>query len=448
VTPCYFALDCIPGADGQIRVVDVHGSVGSGLTTLASAYGGAPAARARLKPYLQRLAELAAGKLILFVHDPFRPRPTFPDSFFDLAQRYAAFCPITDWVPDEIGMFLEPLAGRLRARLGYCAAARVDYQGGQPKVLLSGYRDRARRPPKTVILSPEDIGVVVFSGASDRFPDDLKSQSWFVNVNPPLLDRALEHKWLLPTLLEGTSAASRLPRSLPVGLGFRTAAEITEFTGALHGPNGFPVAVMKPSHTSLSPGVRFLDRTALRALALRQPERRLPAPEGEKLLAPRIEHTYEEVSGYRGKLLDNMLRTPGARVHDHRDGTFHFSAPYPFLECTVSTLQEYVEARPLRSRRTGKLHRGSLRVVIFDRKIVAAVYRLGHEVDDGTFRDLTRPGVRVFHEGASPEEEAGIAWQLLPFAEELERRIQQRVRSDADLDALRRAWVQRQTTDA
>ncbi len=99
VGPCYYALDCIPSADGQLKIIDVHGSVGGGLTVLAAGYGGR-AARARLQPYLQRLGELAGGRLILFIHDLFTTGQTFPDDFFEVAQRFAAYCPITDWVPD------------------------------------------------------------------------------------------------------------------------------------------------------------------------------------------------------------------------------------------------------------------------------------------------------------------------------------------------------------
>src|SRR5207249_3078509 len=153
-------------------------------------------------------------------HDPFQARQTFPDDFFDLVQRCAEYGPITDWVPDlqaqfqgawdngrtpeveQMGLFLDPLARRLRLRLGYCTTVRVDYQDHSPKVLLSGYRERARRPGTTVILSPEEIGVVVYSGASDRFPEGLKQQEWFPVVNPHLLDRLLESKWLLAELLK------------------------------------------------------------------------------------------------------------------------------------------------------------------------------------------------------------------------------------------------------
>ncbi|HTE17374.1 MAG TPA: hypothetical protein VK689_03205 [Armatimonadota bacterium] len=473
MSPCYYALDCIPTADGRYQVIDVQGGVGAGLDMLDAAYGGKAAARARLRPYLQRLGEVAQGKLILFIQDSFAAGQTFPDDFFDLVQRFIAYCPITDWVPDlqvdrrrdgnayrtpeveQIGVFLDPLAGRLRLKIAYCSSARVDYQraesvrarsaSSRPMVLLSGFRERARRKETSVILAPEEIGVGVFSGRGERFPDDLKQQEWFPLVNPPLLDALLENKWLLPLLLEGTPAARMLPRWMPVGMGLRTAAEVMEFTNSLHAPNAFPLAALKPSHFRLSPGLRFLDRTALRALAARQPEHRLPARQAEALLSPRIAHSYEEISRYRGKLLDNLLRAPGAEVHDHGDGTFHYSAPYPFLETTVAVLQEYVEARPIRSRRTGKFHRGSMRVVIFDRKIVAALYRLDQEVDDGTFRDLTRPDVSTFFEGVAPDEEAALQEQLGSFIDELERQFAARVRSEEDLRLLREHWILDQT---
>jgi hypothetical protein len=462
VVPCYYALDCIPTPDGGIQIVDVRGGVGGGLAMLATAYGSKAAARARLQPYLQRLGEVAGGRLVLFVQDAFSARQTFPDDFFTLVQKYGSYCPVTDWVPDlqthqrqsreaertpgveQMGVFLDPLAGRLRLKIAYCSAARVDYQEDRPKVLLSGYRERARRQGTSVILSPEEIGVVVFSGSSDRFPDDFRDQPWFLAVNPPLLDRFLENRWLLPALLEGTQAARLLPHWIPVGMGTRTGAEIREFAQRLQAPNGFPQAVLKPSHVSLSPGIRFLDRTSLRALAARQPADRLPADLLPVLLDPRIAHSYDEISSYRGKLLDNLVRTRGAEVHDHGDGTFHFSAPYPFLECTVSILQEYVEGRPVRSRRTGKLHWGYLRVVVFDRKIVAAIYHLDQEPSDGTFRDLAHPDIPTFVEGMPADEETALQAQIVPFVEELERQFAARVRSDTDLTSLREQWVENQ----
>jgi len=467
VSPCYHILDCIPAADGGVKVTDVRGGVGGGMGMLAAAYGGQAAARARLRPYLQRLGELAEGRRILFFHDPFSGGPAFPDDFFNLVQQFAQYSPITDWVPDlhglrrkngeaerppdveQMGVFLDPLAGRLRLKIAYCSAGRVDYQATEgmpePRVLLSGYRERARQRPSSAILMPEEVGVVVFSGCSDRLPDGFKTQPWFSLVNPPLLDELYESRWLLPMLLEGTAAARLLPRWIPVGAGMRTGAEVMEFAGGQEAVGGFPVAVLKPSLTCLSPGARFLGRTAMRALAVHQPERRLPYHLAEELLSPRISHSYEEVSGYRGKLLDNLLRTPGAEVHDHGDGTFHYSAPYPFLESTVGILQEYVEGRPIRSRRTGKYHRGALRVVMFDRKIVAAIYHLDQEPDDGTFRDLARPDVPTFYEGASQDDEHSFQAELAPFVEEIERSLAARVNEEADLARLRQEWVAAQT---
>lgn len=459
VTPYYYALDCITAPGGELKVIDVHGGVGGGLTMLASAYQGKASARDRLRPYLQRLGEVACGKTILFVHDLFTTGQTFPDDFFNWVQRFIAWGPVTDWVPDlqeyrkrqwdtpstpqveQMGLFLDPLAAKLRLKLAYCSAARVQYQNGRPMILLSGYREKARHRGESTVVAPEDIGVVVFSGPSERFPDDLKQQSWFPIVNPPLLDELFENKWLLPALIEGTPAERLLPKWMPVGMGLRTAAEIREFADRLHAPAGFPLAVLKPSHLGLSLGVRFLDRTGLRALIARQPERRIPARLAEECLEPHIAHSYEEVTAYRGKQLDNLLRTPGARVHDHGDGTFHYSAPYPFLESTVGVLQEYVEARPVRSRKTGQVHRGYTRVVMFDGRVVAALHRLDQDPDDGSFRDITRQEVKTFFEGASPEEEAEYQAQLAPFFREVERQFHARIHTREDLVRLRDRWV-------
>jgi len=460
--PCYYALDCIQAADGRLVVIDMHGGVGGGLTMMAAGYGGQSAARARLEPYLRRLGELAGGRLVLFVQDLFTAGQAFPDDFFNLVQKYIGYCPVTDWVPDlqasrrqnrdtslapeveQMGVLLDPLANRLRLKIAYCAGARLEEQRGKAKILLSGYRERARHRPTTVITPPEEIGVVVFSGPSERFPDDFRKQPWFTIINPPVVDQLLENRWLLGALLEGTPAARLLPRSIPVGMGLRTSHEVTEFAASLQAPGGFPLAVLKPSHLNLSLGVRFLDRVALRALAVRQPDTRLPGSVALELVNPRIAHSYEEIMGYRGKQLDNLLRTPGAEVHDHGDGAFHYTAPYPFLENTVALLQEFVEPQPIRARRTGKLHRGYLRVVIFDRRIMAALHRLDQEPDDGTFRDITRPDVPTFFEGVSPEMEAQLQAQLGPFIEEMERQLQGRIHTSDDVARLRERWLMEQ----
>ncbi len=462
VGPRYLAVHCILTADG-VRVLDTQGGVGGGLTSLAGAYGGRAAA-SRLEPCLRKFGELAERRRILFVHDPFSDRQPFPDDFFNLVETYAAYGPITDWVPDlqsartpvggarrpgleEMGAFLDPLARRLRLRLAYCSTARVDYQHGEPKLLLSGFRERARQDGTSAILSPEDVGVLVFTGAAARFPDDLRNQDWFPVVNPPVFDELLEHKWLVPALLQGTRGASFLPRRIPVGMGLRSRAEIQAFATDLQAPGGFPLAVLEPSLQSLLPGLRYLDRTALRALASHQPESRVRPELAESLLAPSVSHAYEEIGSYRGKQLDNLLRTRHAKVHDHGDGTFHFSAEYPFLECTVSLLREFVEARPVRSRRTGKLHRGTVRVVLFERKIVAAVHHLGLEPDDGTFRDLNRPDVPSFHEAASPEDEATLQEALGLFAGELEREFDRRRKEPDPIRALLSDWLRAQATN-
>ncbi len=242
-------------------------------------------------------------------------------------------------------------------------------------------------------------------------------------------------------LLQGTPAASLLPEWIPVGMGFRTRDEVRRFADSLDGPGGFPRAVVKPSHLALSLGVRFLDRPALQALALRQPAQRLPARDVERLLRPRVVHRYEEVNSYRGKQLDSLLRTPGAEVRDHGDGTFDFSAPYPFLESTVGILQEYVECRPIRSSRTGRLHRGYLRVVLLGGEIIAALYRLDQEPDDGSFRDITRQDVPTFFEGAPPAVEEELRRELVPFFAAFEGEFFARVQAPADLDRLRDRWI-------
>jgi hypothetical protein len=463
VTPYYYALDCITDPGGELKVIDVHGGVGGGLTMLATAYPGKAAARDRLLPYLRRLGEVGGGKRVLFVHDLFTTGQTFPDDFFNWVQRYIAYGPVTDWVPDlqeyrrrqwetprapeveQMGLFLDPLAARLRLKIAYCTAARVQYQFGEPRLLLSGYREKARHRGESRVVRPEEIGVVVFTGPTERFPEDLKQQDWFPLVNPPTLDQLFENKWLLPALLEGTPAADLLPRWIPVGMGLRTAGEVRDFSDTLHSPSGFPLAVLKPSHLGLSLGVRFLDRTGLRALISRQPEGRLPAHLAEECLDPQIQHTYDEVTAYRGKQLDNLLRAEGAAVHDHGDGTFHYSAPYPFLESTVGILQEYVEARPVRSRKTGQHHRGYTRVVMFDGKVVAALHRLDQEPDDGSFRDITRQNVKTFFEGANAEDEAFFQEQLGPFFQEVENQFHARIQNEADLIRLRDRWVLDQT---
>lgn len=458
----YCVLECVPAADGRFRVIDIRGGLGGSFAALA-AQGARTQVRARLIPYLQQVAAIANGKRILFLSDPFNAGQTFPDDFFNYVQRYSGYAPVTDWVPDleqsrrtqrdpsvpeeieAISRLLDPMAAKLQLKLGYCAGVRVKYQGRTPRLLLSGYQERGRQRPQSVVQAPGEIGALIFGGPTERFPDDLREQNWFPIINAPLFDQLLESRWLAMSLLEGTAAATLLPRWMPVGMGLRTADEVRAFAASLQSAKGFPLATLKPSHQRLSMAMRFLDRTALRALAARQPEQRLPSRLADELFTPRILHSYEEISGYRGKLLDNLLRTSGAAVHDHGDGTFHFSAPYPFLESTVAILQEYVEARPIRSARTGDLHRGQLRVLLFDDTLVAAIYRLERERDDGTFKDLTRPEVKVFFEHASAEEEAALRAQIIPFFRELRTQFEGRVQSPADLERLRRRWVQEQT---
>jgi hypothetical protein len=457
----YCILDCVPTPGGGLVVVDIRGGLGGDLVPL-SAHGSRVETRARLLPYLERLGDVAQGRRILFIEDAFAAGQTFPDDFFNYVHRFGSYGPVTDWVPDleqyrrrnrdnavtpgveRVAALLDPLAAKARVKLSYCSGARVEYQQGVPKLLLSGYRQRARQRAQSVILAPEEVGVAIFGGPSERFPDDLRRQSWFPVLNPPVLDRVLESRWLVSTLLSGTPAEALLPRWIPVGMGLRTSEEVREFAATLGAPNGFPLGVLKPSHQGLSLALRFLDRTALRALSARQPERRIPARTALELLTPRIVHSYEEISGYRGKLLDNLLRTRGAEVHDHGDGTFHFSAPYPFLESTVAVLQEYVEARPIRSQRTGELHRGHLRVLLADDHLVAAVYRLDRDRDDGTFRDLTRAEAKVFHEYVPESEEATVRAQVVPFFAELRSQVEGRIRSDADIDRLRARWIEDQ----
>ena len=111
----------------------------------------------------------------------------------------------------------------------------------------------------------------------------------------------------------------------------------------------------------------------------------------------------------------------------------------------MGVLQECVEPRSVRSRRTGRFHRGYLRVVMFDGKIVAAIYRLDPEPDDGTFHDPTRTDAPALYEAAPPDEEARLQEQLGPFVGEIERQFREQIHTDADLTALKQRWLRGQT---
>jgi hypothetical protein len=462
VTPRYYSLDCIRAADGRLVVIDIQGGVGSGLELLLGAYGGRSSERDRLESYLRRLAEAACGRRILFLQDPFESGQPVPEDFFSLVQKYAAFGPIIDWVgelqehrrsrhtperrarADRLTAEIESAARRLRVPLAWCGAARLEQQEGSTLLLVSGYRERFRQQGVSRVVSPDEIGLVAFQGPTQRFPEALGGQSEFPVVNPPLLDRVFDNRWLPTALLESTPASRFLPRWIPVGMGLRTAGEVREFTDSLSAPAGFPLAVLKPSHPGRSLALRFLDRIGRRALEARHPARRLPSRALRELLNPRLIHTYDEITAYRGKQLDNLLRLPGAEVLDHGDGTFRFAAPYPFLESTVALLQEYVEEQPVRSRRTGRLHRGYLRAQVLGGELLAAIHVLDEEPDDGTFRDLTRPGVRTLREGASQEEVEELRPVLQSFIRELEHQIDGRIRTAADLQRLRDRWITEQ----
>ncbi|MGV3721220.1 MAG: hypothetical protein ACO1SX_09955, partial [Actinomycetota bacterium] len=81
MSPSYCVLDCVPTPDGRYVVVDVRGGIGGNLAMLA-AHGSKSEVRARLIPYLTRLAEIAGNRRILFIYDPFTAGQTFPDDFF------------------------------------------------------------------------------------------------------------------------------------------------------------------------------------------------------------------------------------------------------------------------------------------------------------------------------------------------------------------------------
>ena len=336
---------------------------------------------------------------------------------------------------------MEWLARRHRLDCAYCDHLEVVEQAGELRLLATNYRTRYGRVGESRYLRPDEVGALAYSGLSERFPHGLRGRSWFPVVNPPPTDRFFESKWLLPALVEGTPASECLPREIPVGMGLRTAAETRAFVDELSPRPGFPRCVVKPNHLAESIGIHFLELEAAYALAAAQPAERLPRRRAEALWRPLIAHEYDEVLEYNGKQLDALLHAPNARVEPGAGGEFRYLAPYPFLESTVGLLQEFVDGEPFPSRRTGKRHKGYLRVMFFDGQLIGALRRLLTAPDDGRWRDLTAPEVETFLEPAEPAEEERLQVDLERFFSVVEERFAARCASSEDLEAFAREWA-------
>ena len=460
--PRIYALNALRRPDGRLTIFDVQGSIGSSMSQFAAAYGTVREARDRIWVYLERLATLAAGKRILFLFDPYATAHTAPRDLLRLVSEQAAYAPQAAWI-DELKEYrqqhadrraldtagltevLERLTRRHRIPCGYCDRLELEERHGEQQLLLTNYRRRFRDVGESVFLPPAEVGVLVFSGLYERFPFLLREQAPFPVVNEPLVDLFFECRWLLPALLKGSVEAQKLPRELPIGMGLRAADEVRAFVDDVSPRAGFPRCVSKPNHLGHSIGIEFLTHEEAYALADRQPKRRISRERAAELLAPPVVHQYDELLAYGGKQLDALLHHPEARVEPGDGGAFRYVAPYPYFESTVGLLQEFVDGQPILSRRTGKQHKGYMRIVFFDGRVLGAMYRLVDEPDDGAWRNLLSPDVETFLESVPEEEEALLQEDLSSFFGEVERRFEASVGGEADLRRMRQDWVLSQT---
>ncbi len=460
MTPLLLVLECVAALDGSFRILGVQGGSGADFTSILAGSGGRAAARTRLRPLVRHLGEIAQGRRVILLRGDARSAPTRPADFFSVAQRFRAFCPMLDWVPDQQAAalrdspprasnvddwisLLEPVASRMKVRLGGCTGIGVDESAPGAALLLSGYRERGRQRGASVVMPADEVGAVLLLGPVESVPRGSESLEQIQWLNPPLLDELLDNRWLVTSLVDGAPSGSLLAPWIPVGMGLRTADEVRRFSLEVAPSNSGAVAALTPSHRSVGTRSRVLDRTAVLALAARQPERRLLAEELASVLSPRLVHTYEEVTGYRGSQLDALLRTPDGRVTDQGDGTFQFSAPYPFIENTVGVLRQYVDTRPVRCRRTGRNHRATIQAAVLGDQVLSCWYDFKpQEFEDSSTRDVrVTPTMEP-----TPSETLGELQDALgPFVKELSSQFFARVQSRGDLRRLRDRWIMEQT---
>gem|GEM_PF-3427932 len=423
----YYGIDVIHTKEDNFKILDVHGL--SDAVSFSEKAGYKPRL-SRIYRFMDMLKEISQGRKILYLYAASERKPyNFPralEEFYDSLPKGAAHL---EWRTEQKAMYDKLTHGMFKKEQEFLTKA-----AGRSKVEFVFGELLAYVPEKGVLfdhinikkmrvwkeLAPfDDVGLLLLWGHDyDRHPE--AGIYWYTEYEParitfPVLNSVSTSyalnthvpKWTFRKLLEGQDDI--FPKELYFGMGLCKPEELEEFRQSLKSEG--IVAVKKPLCTHSGVAVSFLSQEDIKQLI-----------EQEKKL---------DLRGIRAKVEEAMNNGFDYTDEDKENDAFKWywmlgeKWQYPVAELGASILQEYVEAMPTKSNKTGQLHQGVIRAQVLAGKPVAVMHRFPKKpYKEGEILQMTRKEVPTFWERTSDELEERVVRFLNPILASLENKIE------------------------
>ncbi len=213
-----------------------------------------------------------------------------------------------------------------------------------------------------------------------------------------------------------------LPKETYLGMGMSTYETLKNFREELEEKGNGKVAVRKPLCTHRGCDVSFLSGRKLNEIVRK--ERKID----DEIPKLRRKFRRKLKAGFKFTYQDeeNHAFIPALNYKGNRNKI------YPFVEMGAYTLQEYVDPKPVLSKKTGHLHQGPIRVQLLNGELISAMHRLPKKpYRRGEFVDLTAKNVPTFFERTDDETEKILGSEFKPFLSCLEESMKESKTSPA-----------------
>ncbi|MBI4139878.1 hypothetical protein HY483_02865 [Candidatus Woesearchaeota archaeon] len=476
----YYAFDVIPYNE-SFKIIDVAGTAGSGIGKLRDAYGRS-GAKIRAKKLVSKFGDLSRGKTVIFAHE--HPRVYLPHGRAveaeDLFRQNSGWKPVLHWRMDaadflrrkkksrsdgynqnrEEGRLVESAAKDLGVDVVFGSGGNF-YKGALSINYQRKNFDNISESRKPIRISK--VGLYVHLGnPRGTIPQIIVNNFSDIRVvNTPNIDRSMECKWYFRSFVESQGIADAFPRYIPVGMGFANYDVARDFLSSLQESDGWPLVVLKPVITWGGWGIRMFSRDdmdrSLRKFCVKSLDPNLEdlvencvvnTGWSENVVAEGItdcfnemspegiyfspgwdvwKHLEEENDEVRRMLSARKKQIPKSKIRDMTPRVF------PFFEYASAFLEEFIPPQIVKSRKTGKEHAGYIRVCVFDREVILAMWRFQINHFSGEYQSFVGKNCRTFFEGCDEETERKLQEFLNPVIDAFEKGFFERVNSINDL---------------
>ncbi len=482
----YYAFDVIPYQD-SFRIIDVTGTNGGGIDKLRTSYG-RPEARIRAQRFVSRLGELAQGKTIIFAQE--RPRAYFIHGKTKEAEKLyrnnSGWKPLLHWRRDaarflrearaeeesdgynlnvEEGKIIERAARELGIDVVFGCYTTIYKNRFHLAYQRRKYDDYDEKSPP---IKTSDVGLYVHWGKiRDSKPSFIAKDFPDINlVNAPNLDRTMDCKWYFREFVRQQGIQDAFPRFIPVGMGLANYQQAREFLSQLNSKNDWPVVVLKPSMTWGGWGINMIDSGNIDKL-LRKVCVKSSDPDLEDLVENSVVvaewNEDAEISrcsmmsqnygchfspGWdlwkdlekKDEKIKGLFEEKGKKISKNKK--YHCTPRFfPLFEYASAFLEEFLQPGIVKSRKTGQEHAGYIRVCVFDKQIIIAMWRLQKEPFNGQYQSFVGGDCRTFFEGCSEDVEQRLQKFLAPIIKAFEAEFFRRIHSVSDLFNFRNEYL-------